>query len=101
MCCVFTVLLFLGPRLGNISWWLIQPVRWNLAFGSVIWPILGIIFLPWTTLMWVAVNNPVSGISFLGWLFVALGVFADISMHGGGTYFNRDRVPGMSSAESA
>ena len=101
MCCVFTVLIFLGPRVADITWWLIQPGRWDVAFGSIIWPILGIIFVPWTTLMFVAVNNPVSGISFLGWLFIALGVFADVSMHGGGAYFNRDSVPGMSSAESA
>ena len=98
MCCVFTVLIFLGPRVADITWWLIQPARWSTAFGSAIWPILGIIFAPWTTLMFVAVNHPVLGISFLGWLFIALGIFADISMHGGGAYFNRDSVPGMSSS---
>ena len=96
MCCVLTVLLFLGPRVANITWWLIQPVRWNAAFGSIIWPILGIIFLPWTTLIYVIVAP--GGVDLLGWIFIALGVFADITMHGGGTYFNRDRVPGMSSA---
>ena len=101
MCCVFTVLLFLGPRVGSITWWLIQPARWDVAFGSIIWPILGIIFVPWTTLMYVAVNNPVTGISLLGWLFIALAVFADVSQLAGSGYFNRDRVPGMSSADSA
>ncbi len=101
MCCFFSVLFFLGPRAGILIWWLIDTRRWEIAFESFIWPLLGFIFLPWTTLMYVAVNNPVSGISLLGWIFVAIGVFADISMHGGGTYFNRDRVPGMSSAESA
>ncbi len=99
MCCVFTILLFLGPRVADITWWLIQPARWSAAFGSVIWPILGIIFLPWTTLIYVIVSP--GGIDLLGWLFIGLGVFSDIAMHGGGTYFNRDRVPGMSSAESA
>ena len=101
MCCVFTVLLFLGPRVGSITWWLIQPVRWDVAFGSIIWPILGIIFVPWTTLMYVAVNNPVTGISLLGWLFIALAVFTDVSQLAGSGYFNRDRVPGMSAAETA
>jgi hypothetical protein len=96
MCCVLTVLLFLGVRLADIAWWLLQPVRWSAAFGSIIWPILGIIFLPWTTLVYVAVNNPVTGISLLGWLFIAFGVFADISTHGGGGYFNRAKVRGYS-----
>ena len=94
MCCVLTVLLFLGPRLANITWWLLQPARWNATFGSIIWPILGIIFLPWTTLIYVIVAP--GGVDLLGWIFIALGVFADIAMHGGGGYFNRERVPGMS-----
>ncbi len=97
MCCLYTVLIFLGPRVGGIAWWLVQPLRWSAAFGSIIWPILGIIFLPWTTLIYVAVYNPIAGISLLGWIFLALGVVADIAMHGGGTYYNRERVPGYSS----
>ena len=96
MCCVFTLLLFLGPRVADITWWLLEPARWNAAFGSAIWPILGIIFLPWTTLIYVIVAP--GGVDLLGWIFIALGVFSDIAMHGGGGYFNRDRVPGMGSA---
>jgi hypothetical protein len=103
MCCVFTILLFLGPRVANITWWILSPARWTGevlgAFKGPILPILGIIFLPWTTLIYVLVAP--NGILWWEWLFVALGVFSDIAMHGGGTYFNRDRVPGMSSAESA
>ena len=99
MCCVFTILLFLGPRVADITWWLLQPTRWNLAFGSVIWPILGIIFVPWTTLMYVIVSP--GGLNLLDWIFLALAVFADVSQLAGSGYFNRDRVPGMSSAESA
>ena len=60
MCCFFTVLVFLGPRFAGIIWWLIQPIRWvgetgASAFSSAIWPILGLIFLPWSTLLYVAV----------------------------------------------
>jgi len=96
MCCVFTVLLFLGPRLADITWWLIDPARWKLAFGSVIWPILGIIFVPWTTLMYVIVSP--GGLNLLDWILLGLAVFSDIAMHGGGTYANRSRVRGRSSA---
>ena len=45
MCCFLTVLLFVGPRGADIVYWLLVPERWNAAFGSIIWPILGIIFL--------------------------------------------------------
>ena len=99
MCCLFTILIFLGPRVADVTWWLVQPNRWDAAFGSIIWPILGIIFVPWTTLMYVLVSP--GGLNLLDWIFLGLALFSDIAMHGGGTYFNRDSVPGMSSAESA
>jgi len=100
MCCLFTVLVFLGPRFGGILWWLFQPARWvgetnASAFSSIIWPILGIIFLPWTTLMYVAVAP--GGINGLfEWAFLILAVVIDIGAYTGGGIGNKDRVPGMS-----
>ena len=58
MCCLWTVLIFLGPRMAGIIWWIVEPNRWVTdagAFDSAIWPILGILFLPWATLMYVLV----------------------------------------------
>ena len=45
MCCLFTTLLFLGPRAGILVWGLLQPLRWEAAFNTFIWPFLGQIFL--------------------------------------------------------
>ena len=89
MCCVFTTLLLAGPRLGAIIWWLINPVRWNLAFGSILWPILGIIFAPWTLLMYMIVFP--GGVVGLDWLWFGLGIFFDIAWYAGGGFGNRDR----------
>ena len=91
MCCFLTVLLFMGPRFAGIIWWIWQPVRWAAAFNnSIIWPILGLIFLPWTTLFYVAVSfNGVVGIE---WLFVILGFIFDLGSYSGGGYGNRDRL---------
>ena len=91
MCCFFTVLLFFGPRLANIVWWFWQPLRWSAAFDEgILLPILGIIFLPWTTLFYVTVGfNGVTGIE---WLFVILGFIFDIGSYSGGGYGNRDRL---------
>ena len=95
MCCLFTVLVFLGPRFGGIGWWLLQPARWNAAFGSIIWPILGIIFLPWTTLMYVAVApGGINGL--LEWGFLILAIVIDIGAYAGGGYGNKESIPGMS-----
>jgi hypothetical protein len=92
MCCFLTVLLFVGPRAADIIFWLLAPERWNLAFGSVIWPILGIIFFPWTTLVYVVAWTS-DGLSLFGWLLIAAAVIIDFAFYTGGGYFNRDRVP--------
>ena len=89
MCCFFTILLFLGPCFAGIVWWLIQPARWNLAFDTFIIPILGIIFLPWTLLMYVIVAP--GGLTGLEWVFVGLMLFFDIGSYVGGGWGNRSR----------
>ena len=94
MCCLFTTLVFLGPRAGILVWWLINPARWQLAFDSFLWPLLGFLFLPWTTLMYVLVFP--GGIVGFDWIWLGLGVLADIGMYAGGGYGNRDRMPGYS-----
>ena len=34
MCCFFTALVFFGPRLGFLIYWLIAPLRVNAAFQT-------------------------------------------------------------------
>ncbi len=89
MCCFWTVLVFLGPRAGILVWWLLQPARWQAAFTSVLWPLLGFIFLPWLTLAYVLVWP--GGIVGFDWVILGLGLLADIAMWSGGGYGNRDR----------
>ena len=91
MCCFFTSLVFFGPRLAILVWWLLQPSRWALAFsGSFIWPLLGFIFLPWATIMYVLVAP--GGVTGFDWIWLGLGVLADIASYGGGGWGNRDRL---------
>ena len=90
MCCFITTLVLLGPRIAALVWWLFWPAMWRVAFGgSLIWPILGIIFLPWTVLMYVIIF-PVAG--FWDWLFLILAIVADVASGGGGLWGNRERV---------
>jgi hypothetical protein len=90
MCCFFAILVFLGPRVGNAIWWLIQPARWNAAFSNILWPILGIIVAPWTTMMYVILFP--GGIAGWDWLWIGLALLADIAWWAGGGF--RKRVPG-------
>ena len=94
MCCLFTILFLLGPRAAGIVWWIAQPARWDAAFSTVLWPILGVIFAPWTTMMWVLVAP--RGVNGIDWLWVVLAVLADVAFWSGGAWRNRGRMPGSS-----
>jgi hypothetical protein len=90
MCCAFTTLVLLGPRAASLLWWLFQPLRWQTAFQTWIWPLLGAIFVPWLTLMYVIVAP--GGIVGLDWLWLGLALVADIASYSGGAYGNRGRM---------
>jgi uncharacterized BrkB/YihY/UPF0761 family membrane protein len=95
MCCAFLSLLLFGPRVVGAFWWLFQPAMWEATFRNWmnpwwIWPMLGIIFVPWTTLMYVIVAP--GGLNLWDWIFIGIAVVADVASYGGGV--GRKRVPG-------
>ena len=89
MCCFFLALVLLGPRIAGVLWWIIQTPRWQDAFSGFLWPALGLIFLPWTTLLYVAFAA--GGVVGFEWVWVFLGVLIDAGSYGGG--FGRYRIP--------
>jgi hypothetical protein len=90
MCCVVTTLIFLGPRIVIIVWYILDPARWQAVFDTLLLPVLGFLLLPWTTLMYVFIGA--NGLSTLDWLFLALAFLIDLSAYGGGGYGNRTRI---------
>jgi hypothetical protein len=88
--CLFLLIMMLSPRLGVIVLWAFTNYV-SLAFNSWVWPLLGLIFLPWTTLLYILVAAPVGGITFWGWLFVGLGLHSDIASHAQ-AYASRDQA---------
>ena len=80
MCCLALTAGFLGPRIALFVWW-IFGYKVDAAFSSWIWPLLGLIFLPWTTLAYVLAWGALDGVSGLGWLVVALGLAGDIATY--------------------
>ncbi len=80
MCCLALTAGFLGPRLALFLWWIFGN-KVDLAFDTWVWPLLGLIFLPWTTLAYVLAWGPVNAVSGAGWLVVALGFAADIATY--------------------
>jgi hypothetical protein len=77
MCCLVLTAGFLGPRVALLAWWIFGD-RVELAFDSWVWPLLGLIALPWTTLGYLLVWSPVVGVDGGEWIVVALGFLADV-----------------------
>jgi hypothetical protein len=79
MGCLLVLLAALSPRLVLFLYWLARPVQFDAAFGGPIAPLLGIIFLPFTTLMYVLVQTPGIGLVGTDWIWVGLAFAIDIS----------------------
>jgi hypothetical protein len=82
MCCLFLTAGFLGPRVALLIWWIFGD-RVDLAFDTWVWPLLGLIFLPWTTLAYLLVWSPVVGVDGGEWIVVALGFLIDVLSYSG------------------
>ena len=81
MCCIALTAFGLGPRIALVLWWIFGN-RVDAAFSSWIWPLLGVVLFPWTTLMYLFAWAPVGGVHGAGWLLVALGVLLDVMSYG-------------------
>ena len=94
MGCLFVMFASFFPRLAVLFIWLARPVYFNNAFdNAILLPILGVIFLPFTTLMYVLLWSA-TGLSGLDWLWLVLALALDIGHWGASAYSNRDRIPG-------
>jgi hypothetical protein len=94
MCCFFAALVIIGPRAGILVWWLIDPTRWQLAIEHFFVAFLGFLFLPWTTLGWVAIAP--GGVTGFDWIILGLAILADVLSYGGSLYGNRGYSPAYS-----
>jgi hypothetical protein len=91
--CRMGCLLALLARIGLLVVWLQTPLVRNGFHDTWILPLLGLLFVPITTLTYVVVyaldNGNVNGAA---WLWVVLGLLFDLGIHGSGVSSNRTRV---------
>lgn len=80
VCCLFLAAFGLGPRFALLLWWIFGD-RVGAAFDSWVWPLLGLLLLPWTTLCYLLMWTAVGGVSGLEWLFVGFGVLLDVASY--------------------
>jgi hypothetical protein len=91
--CVLAFAIAFIPRIMLILAWIFSD-RWNLVWqGNWFWPLLGIIFVPYTTVMYLLVWTPVVGIVGWDWMWIILGLVLDV-MKWSQTINYRREVPG-------
>ena len=79
MCCFALSVGVLGPRFGLLLVWIFGD-RVQLAFDGWIWPLLGLFFLPWTTLFYV-LSWSRTGTSGWDYVLIGLGVVLDLATY--------------------
>ena len=65
MGCLFAILAGVFPRLAVLIVWIARPERVDAAFSTFLWPLLGIIVLPFATLIHLLLYTP--GRRLSGW----------------------------------
>jgi hypothetical protein len=81
MCCLALTAGFIGPRVALLLWWIFDSNRFDAAFSTWLWPLLGVLLLPWTTLAYLVVWSPVVGVDGWEWIIVALGLALDLATY--------------------
>jgi hypothetical protein len=95
--CLFAILAGLFPRVAFAIYWIARPNIVQAVFGGMLlWPLLGLIFLPFTTLMYTILWTGGTGIAGSDWLWIGIAFVLDLGHYGASAYGNRDKIPGMS-----
>jgi hypothetical protein len=82
-------------RLFLLFAWIARPVAFDSAFHTWIWPCLGFLVLPFTTLMYLILvtNGTTRTIQGIDWLWIILAVVVDLSSMAAAGAANRDKIP--------
>jgi hypothetical protein len=92
VCCFVGIVALLGPRIAIAAIWLFGD-RVGLAFDSWWLPLLGLLFLPWTTLAYLIAWQPGGLDGNWDALLIVLGVALDII-----TYMQRAAAKSVNTA---
>ena len=91
MGCLFGLFAAFFPRIAVLFIWLARPALFSAAL-SPLFAILGIIFLPFTTLFYVLLWNPATGIAGFDWLWLGLAFLIDLGGIASSAYANKEKA---------
>ena len=93
MGCLFALMAGFFPRIALFILWVARPARVDAAFDGFLIPLLGIIFLPFATLIYVLLYTPGVGLTGWDWFWVIVALVLDIG-HWGAAASQRRELPG-------
>jgi hypothetical protein len=82
-CCAILLILFLGPRVALVAIALFSNYL-GRAFGGILMPFLGWLFLPWTTLAYAWAINSRGELAGFHAIVVVVALLVDLGIIGGG-----------------
>lgn len=89
-CCLAAFVGVFAPRLALLIIWIFTPYV-SRAFDTFVWPLLGLFFLPYTTIAYSIAFLPGTGVTGWRWIWVVLGIILDIASYSGGGYGSKKR----------
>jgi hypothetical protein len=81
--CLLAILTGFFPRVGLLIVWIFTN-EVDQAYDTFILPLLGLIFLPLTTLVYALFYTPIGGVDGIEWFWVVLAFLLDIGALGAG-----------------
>ncbi len=80
--CLLAFSAAVAPRIVLVLAWIFSA-RWPVVWqGDFLMPLLGIIFLPYTTIMYLLTWSLTGGIEGWDWMWIIIGLFLDIMKWG-------------------
>lgn len=86
-------LLFVVARVASVVVWFTTPLITRAFHGGWIVPLLGVLFLPLTTLTYTIVAAVAGSVTGLGWLWVIGALLFDLVSYSGQTSKRRSGLP--------
>lgn len=83
MPCLILGLALLAPRAALVLLWLFTDLL-SRAFDSVLWPVVGFVFMPFLTIAYAFAQTSGSGVHGIWLVIVVLAALADLGALGGG-----------------
>lgn len=80
MGCLFAFFALGVPRLSVLLLWMARPAYFTETLGNswLLGPLIGFFFLPLTTLLYVLLWTPGTGIVGIDWLWLGIGLLLDL-----------------------